>query len=145
MTDFVLDNSVAMRWLLESEKTTDQRYANAVLESMTNADAHVPTLWHLEAVNVLAGAEKRCEVSLGEIERFISQLENLPIHVDLLTSHQAFKRTLILVRAYKISSYDASYLELAVRLGLPLASLDKDLVKAAKKADVAIYLKTSSG
>ena len=106
---------------------------------MRNVDALTPNLWHLEAISVLTGAEKRGEVSLGEIERFISQLENLPIHVDPLTAHQAFSRTLALSRAYNISSYDASYLELAMREGLPLASLDKKLVKAAKKADVEIY------
>ena len=139
MTDFVLDNSVSMRWLLSSEKASDQRYSENVLESMRDADALTPNLWHLEAISVLIGAEKRGEVSLGEIERFISQLENLPIHVDPLTAHQAFSRTLALSRGYNISSYDASYLELAMREGLPLASLDKKLLKAAKKADVEIY------
>lgn len=140
MSAFVLDNSVAMRWLLASEKRTDQNYAERVLGTLEECDALTPNLWHLEAANVLAGAEKRGEVSLGEIERFISQLENLPIHVDPLTAHQAFSRTLALSRAYNISSYDASYLELAMREGLPLATLDKNLVKAAKKADVVIYL-----
>ncbi len=139
MTDFVLDNSVAMRWLLASKKVSDQKYAEQVLESMRHVDALTPNLWHLEAVSVLLGAEKRGEVSLGEIERFISQLENLPIQVDSLTAHQAFSRTLSLSRAYKISSYDASYLELAMREGLSLSTLDKKLIKAAKKADVEIY------
>lgn len=139
MTDFVLDNSVSMRWLLASEKASDQKYAEKVLNSMMEADALIPNLWHLEAISVLLGAEKRDEISLGEIERFISQLENLPIHVDPLTANQAFSRTLVLSREYKISSYDASYLELAMREGLPLSSLDKKLVKAAKKAEVEIY------
>ncbi len=141
MTDFVLDNSVAMRWLLESEKNSDQKYAESVLKSMANSNAHVPNLWQLEAISVLIGAEKRCETSLGEIEKFISQLENLPIHTDPSTARHAFNRTLTLARAYNISSYDASYLELAVRERLPLASLDKKLVKAARKADLEIYLK----
>lgn len=139
MSVFVLDNSVSMRWILASEKSADQKYAENVLESMKDANALTPNLWRLEAINVLLGAEKRGEVNLGEIERFISQLENLPIHVDSLTAHQAFSRTLVLSRAYKISSYDASYLELAMREGIPLASLDKKLIKAAKKTDVEIY------
>ena len=109
MTDFVLDNSVSMRWLLASEKASDQKYAENVLESMMEVDALTPNLWHLEAISVLLGAEKRGEISLGEIERFISQLENLPIHVDPLTAHQAFSRTLVLSREYNISSYDASF------------------------------------
>ena len=142
MTDFVLDNSVAMRWLLESEKVSDQRYAEAVLNTMDESAAWVPNLWHLEAVNVFQGAEKRDDASAAEIERFISQLENLPIQVDPLTARQAFSRILALARAYKISSYDAAYLELAIREGLPLATLDKDLIKAAKGAGIDIYLKS---
>ena len=122
MTDFVLDNSVSMRWLLESEKTSDQRYAVAVLKSLAEAEALIPNLWHLEATNVLLGAERRHEIESGETERFISQLERLPLHIDPLTSHHA------------------AYLELAIRQGLPLATLDKALKKAAKKADVVIYL-----
>lgn len=141
MTDFVLDNSVSMRWLLESEKKSDQKYAESVLKSMIDVDSLVPNLWHLEAANVLLGAEKRSEVDAGEIERFISQLENLPIYVDPLTSHQSFSRIMALSRIYKLSSYDAAYLELAVREGLPLATLDKDLRKAGIKANVEIYLR----
>lgn len=141
MTDFVLDNSVAMRWHLESNKASDQKYAEDVLKSFVEAGALVPNLWHLEATNVLLTAEKKGNTTLGEVERFIAQLENLPIHLDPLTANQSFSRTLALGRAYKLCSYDAAYLELAIREGLPLSTLDKDLVKAAKKADVPIYLK----
>lgn len=141
MSFFVLDNSVSMRWLLESEKLSDQRYADAVLKSLVKAEALVPNLWHLEVANVLLGAQKRCEVDLVEIERYISQLENLSLRIDLMTASQAFSRTMILSRLYKLSSYDAAYLELAIREGLPLATLDKELIKAAKKAGVLLYLK----
>ena len=141
MTSFVMDNSIAMRWLLASEKKSDQAYAEAVLESLVDVDAMVPNLWHLEAANVLVTAERRGELETGDVERFIAQLESLPIQVDPMTAHQAFSRTLSLSKAYKLSSYDAAYLELAIREGLPIATLDKDLLKAAKKADVAIYLK----
>ena len=140
MTGFVLDNSVSMRWLLESNKKSDQQYAEAVLKSLVGVDALVPNLWHLEATNVLLEAEKRRQVEAGEIERFISQLENLPLHVDPLTSRQSFNRIMALGRIYKLSSYDATYLELAHREGLPLATLDKALRKAALKADIELYL-----
>jgi predicted nucleic acid-binding protein len=140
MSRYVLDNSVAMRWLLSSPKNTDQVYAEAVLKSMVESDAVVPHLWHLEAANVMLSAEKQGELETGEVERFITQLEILPIQVDQLTAHQAFSRTLSLSRAYKLSSYDASYLELAIREGIPLATLDKDLRKAAKGSGVVIYL-----
>ena len=137
---FVLDNSVAMRWLLASSKKSDQSYAEKVLKSMTTAEAYVPNLWHLEAVNVLLSAKKRLEIDSGEVEIFISQLENLPIHVDVSTVDQAFNRIIALADAYKLSSYDAAYFELAIREGLPIATLNKDLNKAAKKAGIEIYL-----
>ena len=140
MKPFVLDNSVAMRWLLASEKPADQRYAEKVLTTLADNTAVVPGLWRLEAVNVLLNARKRKDIVAAEAERFILQLENLPIRVDPLTANQAFGKTLALASAYKLSSYDAAYLELAVRENLPLATLDKNLLKAAKKADVEIYL-----
>ena len=140
MKAFVLDNSVSMRWLLSSDKKSDQSYSEKVLKSMLNARAYVPNLWHLEATNVLLSAKKRSEIDAGEIEIFISQLENLPVHTDTSTSKQAFNRTLALADAYRLSSYDAAYLELAIREGLPIATLDKNLIKAAKKAGIEIYL-----
>ena len=140
MSGCVLDNSVAMRWLLASLKKSDQAYAEAVLQSLVETEALVPHLWHLEATNVLIGAEKRGDLKTGEVERFITQLEALPIQIDPLTSHQAFNRTLSLSRAYNLSSYDAAYLELAIREGLPLATLDRGLRKAAQRSNVLLYL-----
>lgn len=89
---------------------------------------------------MLLSAEKLDEIRLGQIEGFMSQLENLAIQTDTMTSHHAFNRTLTLARAYKLSSYDAAYLELAIREGLPLVTLDKGLAKAASKAGVAMHL-----
>jgi len=141
MTAFVLDNSVAMRWLLASDKASDQRYADSVLISLANAEALVPNLWHLEAANVLLGASNRGDIEISDLERFTVQLENLPITVDTLTANQVFGHTISLARAYRLSSYDAAYLEVALREGLPLATLDKDLRKAAVRAGIDIYLK----
>ena len=141
MNAFVLDNSVAMRWLLASNKASDQRYAESVLESLTNAEALVPNLWHLEAANVLLSATNRNDIEVSAVERFTVQLENLPITVDTLTANQVFGHTMSLAKAYRLSSYDAAYLELALREGLPLATLDKDLLKAVRRSDIEIYLK----
>jgi len=139
--DFVLDNSVSMRWLLETPKSSDQKYAEKVLKSLSDVDSIVPNLWHLEVSNVLLGAEKRTDIDVGDSEGFIIQLENLPIYVDPLTANQVFSRIINIARNYKLTTYDASYLELAMREGVPLATLDKDLRKAAKKAKIDIYLK----
>ena len=137
---FVLDNSVAMRWLIPSLKSSDQQYAERVLKSMNEADALVPGLWHIEASNVLLGAEKSGEITVAQTEAFTSQLENLPISVDSSTWRRSFGRTMVLARSYGLSSYDAVYLELAVRESLMLASLDRTLLKAAEKAGIGIYL-----
>ena len=140
MTRFVLDNSVAMRWFIPSLKQSDQQYAERVLRSMNESDALVPELWYLEASNVLLSAERNGEITIAQTEAFTSQLENLPITVDSSTWRQSFARTMVLARFYGLSSYDAAYLELAVRESLTLASLDRTLVKAAEKAGIGIYL-----
>ncbi len=140
MTDFVLDNSVTMRWLSPTPKARDQQYAETVLNTMVDSDARVPDLWHLEVVNVVLGQERRKEISPADAARFMAQLESLPIYVDPLTASQAFGRIAMLARSYNLSSYDAAYLELAIRQCLPLATLDKALGKAATKAGVALYL-----
>lgn len=139
MTDFILDNSVSMRWLSETSKKQDQVYAESVLKSFSHSDALVPNLWHLEVVNVTLGLEKRNEINTATAEGFLAQLENLPIYVDPLTPNQAFSRIATLARSYNLSSYDAAYLELAIRENLPLATLDKILRKAAIKASIPIY------
>ncbi len=137
---YVLDNSVAMRWLLPSQKSADQDYAEAVLRSMLHATALVPQLWYLEAANVLLTAEQHGELTTAEADSFVIELLNLSIETDNLTTHQAFGQTLSLARTYHLSSYDAAYLELAIRTKLPLATLDKRLLKAAGKAQVTLYL-----
>lgn len=142
MTDFVLDNSVTMRWLLKTEDASDQQYAEDVMATLVSADAIVPNLWHLEVCNVVARSERRGDIDIAQSEGFLAQLENLPIYVDPLTANQAFSRTLGLARNYNLSSYDAAYLELAIREGLPLATLDDALAKAAKKANITLYLES---
>lgn len=141
MSGFVLDNSVAMRWFMPSSKEQDQAYSYRVLNSFSSVSSLVPNLWHLEAVSALLGSERRGENTEGQVESHLITLDKLPIFVDPLTVHNAFGRTLSLARAFNLSSYDAAYLELAIRESLPIASLDKNLVKAAIKSNVEIYLK----
>jgi len=137
---FVLDNSVAMRWFMPSGKEQDQAYARKVLTSFSNVSALVPNSWHLEAVSAFLASEKRGENTQGQIENYLLKLDLLPIFVDPLTVHNAFNRTLTLARAYNLSSYDASYLELAIRESLSIATLDKKLQKAAIDSNVLLYL-----
>jgi len=140
MSDFVLDNSVTMRWFMHSNKAHDQAYSISVLQSFSDSSALVPNLWHLEAVSALLGSERRGEVTEGQIESYLTKLDKLPIFVDTQTTHNAFGRTLALARAFNLSSYDASYLELAIRESLPIATLDKKLKKAATQSNVELFL-----
>jgi predicted nucleic acid-binding protein len=133
---FVLDNSVTMRWFFGDGKPLELSYAAKVLDAMQEAKARVPMTWGLEVANVIAKAEEKSLVTEARSGAFLEMLEDLEIEVDAATFEHALSDTLQLARRYKLSAYDASYLELALRLGLPLATLDEDLQKAAKKAGV---------
>jgi predicted nucleic acid-binding protein len=137
--NFVLDNSVTMRWFFGDGKPRELVYASNVLDAMKKASAVVPVTWGLEVANVIARAEAKALVTEARSGAFLEMLEGVDIEVDSATFAHALSDTLQLARRYKLSSYDASYLELALRSGLPLATLDEDLLKAAKKAGVKIF------
>lgn len=139
---FVLDNSVAMCWLLNDGRPADRAYALKVLDALQETSATVPSLWALEAANVVAKAEARGLVTEARTQGFVSALTRLNISTDSATASHALSETLNLARRYKLSAYDAAYLELALRKGLPLATLDADLEKAAKKAGVKRFAAT---
>ena len=136
MSRFVLDTSVAASWFFEDEGGA---YSSNVLESLNNVEAFVPSLWPLEIANVLIIAEQRGRCSEAEAARFIELLDNLPITIDEDTAHRAMHTTYQLAREFCLTAYDASYLELAMRLGAPLATMDRQLADAAQKAGVSIH------
>lgn len=136
---FVLDNSVTMRWFLGDGEARELAYASEVLDALESTSALVPVTWALEVANVLSRAETRCLVTPARSDAFLNLLGELDILIDDATARQALSGTLHLARRYRLSSYDASYLELAMREGLPLATLDKDLKKAAGKAGAGLY------
>jgi predicted nucleic acid-binding protein len=133
---FVLDASVTMRWFFGDGKPQELAYAGKVLDAMKDADAFVPVTWGLEVANVIAKAEAKVLVAEARSGAFLEMLEGVEIEVDVATFAHALSDTLQLARRYKLSAYDASYLELALRMGIPLATLDEDLRKAARKAGV---------
>jgi predicted nucleic acid-binding protein len=133
---FVLDNSVTMRWFFGDGKPQELTYAGKVLDAMKEDSALVPVTWGLEAANVIARAEAKALVTEARSGAFLEMLDGLEIEEDAATGAHALSATLQLARRYNLSAYDASYLELALRQGLPLATLDIDLQKAAKKAGV---------
>ena len=134
--NFVLDNSVVMRWYFGDGSATDLEYASRVLDSMASAEVLVPGVWGLEVANVLARAEAKGLTTEARTETFIGMLHRMNINTDGATPTQALTSILQLARRYNLSSYDASYLELAMREDLPLATLDADLRRAAELAGV---------
>jgi predicted nucleic acid-binding protein len=135
---FVLDGSVALSWLLRGADAREASYAFAVLKALRagGVGASVPITWGLEIANVLARAERKDQVTEAQSESFLEMLQATQIEADSATFTQALTDTLQLARRYRLSSYDASYLELALRAALPLATLDEDLRRAAQKAGV---------
>ena len=135
----VLDASVALSWLLE-DAGAGQAYATEVFGGLgePDAEAHVPVTWALEIANVIAKCEARQILQVSRSQGFLSAIEAAPIVVDGETAARALAETLGLARRYGLSSYDASYLELALRSTLPLATLDRALQAAAKKAGVQL-------
>ena len=135
MTDLVLDASVALGWCFKNEAT---EAADRVLARLAAEAAYVPAIWHLEIANVLVLSQRRRRITPARSAEFIALLETLAIVVDEETPSRAFGRVLDLAREERLTAYDAAYLELAMRLGLPLASKDSDLCDAAERVGVSV-------
>jgi predicted nucleic acid-binding protein len=130
--EFVLDCSATLPWVFASETTPA---TDSLLDALTaGGKAWVPALWHLELGNVLLGARRKNRIDQAGIEKFLSTLSVYDIQVDDETMTRAWSKTLALADSFSLTVYDAAYLELALRKGLPLASLDEPLRKAMQKA-----------
>lgn len=129
---FVIDNSVVMRWLFGDGSSEEIRYAEDILSRLEQEGitAWVPAVWPLEVGNVIARAEAKGMLPEARSAAFLGLLRDMAIEVDARSSAFALTDTLQLARRQGLSTYDASYLELALRLGLPLATNDAALRKA---------------
>lgn len=135
MRGFVIDASVALAWCFDDEATAATR---ALLDRFEQEEAEVPSLWHLELANTLVMAARSRRITPARASEFIALVMGLPITVDEQTPNRALTTVLDLARGERLSAYDASYLELAMRRGLPLATKDDDLAKAARRAGVSL-------
>ncbi|HUY92189.1 MAG TPA: type II toxin-antitoxin system VapC family toxin [Pirellulales bacterium] len=133
---FVLDCSLSVAWFFEDE--TDA-YAQAVEDSLPAAAAIVPALWPLEVANALLMGERRKRATEAKATTFLGLLKALPIALDDETAGRAWQESIHLARTHRLSVYDAAYLELALRRGLPLATLDDRLKAAAAAVGVGAY------
>ena len=133
--NFVLDASVALAWCFEDEGGD---YALQVLDALRTEEAVVPALWTLEVSNGLLAAERRGRIDSASVTQFTRLLLSLLLAVDPAERGRAFAETRRLARAHVLTSYDAAYLELGARLGVPLATLDVDLAAAAEAEGVPL-------
>ena len=138
MTCCVLDCSATLAWVLPGEATAA---TDALLAAVGESGAVAPGLWSLETANVLWLSQRRGRISLAERTQALAILAELPIRIDDRTAVLAFSATSALAAGNDLTVYDACYLELALRLGLPLASLDKRLCQAASTAGVPLILR----
>jgi len=132
---FVVDCSIAMAWLFHDEATPKTA---ALLNRLATETALVPAWWFIEITNVLAMAEGKGRITATQSEAFIADLGKLGIERDDEAPDRAFTHLLTLCRTHRLTSYDAIYLDLAVRRNLPLATLDADLRKTANKVGVRL-------
>ena len=129
----VIDASVTMAWCFEDEATPA---SERVLDRLAQEQAAVPAIWPLEIANVLLVAERRKRLSEAQVRRFLDLLTQLPIEIDDTPTDAD---TVVAVgRRHGLSAYDASYLVLAERRGLALATLDDRLAAAARDAGVPL-------
>jgi predicted nucleic acid-binding protein len=137
VSGFVLDNSVAMRWCFDSGA---HAYADQILERLeTGKDtAFVPLMWRYEVSAVLARAELKGLLTARKAAEFLEDLAALPITVDTESASRVLTDVHRLAIQYRLTSYDAAYLELALRRTLPLATLDEELLVACKAAGIAV-------
>jgi predicted nucleic acid-binding protein len=130
---FVLDASVALAWCFEDEATSQ---TDAVLDRLAEDSAVAPSLWELEVVNVLLLAERRGRITESQTARFVTLLSQLPIHIN--SAEADMGAVLAAGRHHGLTAYDAAYLVLAEREGVPLATTDGKLRKAAQAAGVPL-------
>lgn len=132
---FVVDASVATAWAFEDETTA---YTEAVLDALTESKAVVPSVWPLEVGNALVVAERRGRMNEAETVRFLALLRQLPIVVEAEPLERLLGEVVRLAREQALSSYDAAYLDLAMRLGVPLATQAERLREAASRCGVKV-------
>ena len=132
----VLDCSIVMAWYFVDERDA---YADLVARQLPDRMAFVPMNWPLEVANTLIMGERRERSTQAQAARMITYLAAMPILVDDETNVHAWTTALSLARGRDLAAYDAAYLELALRRGLPIATLDDQLKAAAKAAGVPLY------
>jgi len=136
MAGMVVDASVAASWCFEDETSP---FTESMLDDVTQNGARVPALWLFEMSNVLAVAERRGRIDVEQVTRFQEALLALPVLIDRAEERALVPALIHVARVHGLTAYDASYLELAMRSGLPLATRDGALRAAAERVGVTLF------
>jgi predicted nucleic acid-binding protein len=143
MTRIVVDASVVFAWLL-GEADPFAR-AKRILVALKTARMLVPAIWQVEVANVLLVKERQKRIDAAAVKGALRLLEDLPCEVDGLAATTTFDHVLPLARRNQLTTYDATYLELAIRERAPLATFDDALRAAAEREGVSLFEPTSAG
>jgi len=135
----ILDASISLAWLFERENKSEAKKAEDVLLSIENDKTLVPTLWHTEVLNALVIGERRNVIKEAQILDYINRLYALPIETDNSSPYQIRNSILSIAREHKLTAYDATYLELTLRMGGILATFDKQLAQATQNAGGKLF------
>ena len=130
---FVLDCSITLAWVFPDEGSEE---AGRLLDSLADGRAYVPSLWPIEIASALLSAARRDRMTADEWPAILAHLTSLPIEIDPVSADRVWGPATDLASKFGLSVYDAMYLELALRTQLPLSSLDRKLMSAAKSVGV---------
>ena len=136
MSRFVLDASVVLAWCFPDENSAVAVHVAALFKK--GDTGVVPSFWPHEVLNALLVGERRNRISIELVRSFLADLAALPIVLEQFPAKIVFDRIQRLSREHVLTAYDAAYLDLALDSGLPLATLDEDLVRACWKAHVRL-------
>jgi len=132
---FVLDTSVALAWCFEDETSAA---ADGILDLLVSSEGIVPAIWPVEVGNALLAGERRRRITPAETGRSLELLRNLNIHVENTGPGLHVEDLEAVARSQRLSVYDAAYLSLAIREGIPLATLDRALAQAARRVGISL-------
>jgi len=131
----VVDASVALTWCFDDEATPETR---SLYDQLVTDSVAVPSIWPIELANILVASERRRRITTADTQHFIAILDELDIQIHPMPADDIFHVLLPLARTSGLTSYDAAYLELAMRSGLPLATRDRALANAARRNGVTV-------
>ncbi len=135
----ILDASMALAWLLERKDQGEAALAGEALDMVRAAGAMVPALWFSEVANALLLAERQRVISAQDSSSYLAELSLWEIVQDSVPPALSQAQAIQLGRIYKLTAYDATYLELAMRRSATLATFDHKLAAAARAAGVRVF------